>query len=147
MAETASERGQPLDEALQPGVAATGDGAVVGQHLGNAIEMPAPTAAAKPTRNVVWASRVARAVANRGARVETEPSIMPASAGWTTLSTVCRSSAGLCNPVRASAVMGGDVAQVGAGEVEHAHTARRPVSWASAGHRPRCRSILGGGRL
>src|SRR5437762_13485778 len=49
-----------------------------------AIDMPAPTAAARPTRNVVCASRVANAVANSGASVETEPSIIPARAGWTT---------------------------------------------------------------
>ena len=47
------------------------------------IEMPAPTLAARPTRKVVWVSCVAKAVAKIGAKVETEPSISPASPGCT----------------------------------------------------------------
>jgi hypothetical protein len=45
------------------------------------IEMPAPTEAASPTRNVVQVSCVAKAVAKIGASVDTEPSISPASPG------------------------------------------------------------------
>src|SRR5207247_4949124 len=43
--------------------------------------MPAPTLAARPTRNVSQLLCVAKAAANSGARVETEPSINPASPG------------------------------------------------------------------
>src|ERR1700686_430044 len=42
-----------------------------------AIEMPAPTDAARPTRNAVQLLLVANAAANTGARVETDPSIRP----------------------------------------------------------------------
>ena len=47
------------------------------------IEIPAPTEAASPTRNVVHVSWVAKAVAKIGARVETDPSISPANPGCT----------------------------------------------------------------
>jgi len=46
----------------------------------------APTAEARPTRKAVVRLRVAKAVAKRGARVETEPSIRPTRPGWMTLS-------------------------------------------------------------
>src|SRR5215208_3379770 len=49
--------------------------------------IPAPTAAAKPTRNVTPGSLVAKAVANSGASVETDPSIKPTRHGWTTRNT------------------------------------------------------------
>ena len=49
--------------------------------------MPAPTAAASPTRNVILGSLVAKAVANNGASVETDPSIKPTRHGWTTRNT------------------------------------------------------------
>ena len=49
----------------------------------NAIEMPAPTEAAMPTRNVCQVLWVAKAAANSGARVDTAPSIKPSSAGCT----------------------------------------------------------------
>src|SRR5215203_1206273 len=49
--------------------------------------MAAPTAAASPTRNVILESLVAKAVANNGASVETDPSIKPTSDGWTTRNT------------------------------------------------------------
>ena len=48
-----------------------------------AIEMPAPIAAASPTRKVDQVLCVAKAAANSGASVETEPSIRPASPGCT----------------------------------------------------------------
>ena len=51
---------------------------------------PAPTEAAIPTRNVSQVLWVAKAAANNGARVETEPSISPASPGWTTCRTNIR---------------------------------------------------------
>ena len=54
------------------------------------IEMPAPTEAAVPTRKVVQVSCVAKAVAKIGARVETEPSISPASPGCTQVRMNCR---------------------------------------------------------
>src|SRR5262245_3942602 len=57
--------------------------------------IPAPTAAARPTIRVVCGSRVANAVANSGASVETEPSISPASAGCTTRSRNACSSCSL----------------------------------------------------
>ncbi len=52
------------------------------------MEMPAPIEAARPTTKrlpgvAAWRS----AAANTGARVETEPSISPASPGWITRST------------------------------------------------------------
>jgi hypothetical protein len=47
----------------------------------NPIEIPAPSAAARPTRNVAQVCRVAKAAANNGARVETERSINPARPG------------------------------------------------------------------
>jgi hypothetical protein len=50
------------------------------------MEMPAPIAAARPTRKVGQLLWVAKAAANSGARVETEPSINPARPGW----TICR---------------------------------------------------------
>jgi hypothetical protein len=43
------------------------------------IEIPAPTEAARPTRNVCHVSPVAKAAAKIGASVDTEPSINPAS--------------------------------------------------------------------
>src|SRR5688500_11727858 len=49
--------------------------------------IPAPTAAASPTRNVILGSLVAKAVANNGASVETDPSIKPTRHGWTTRNT------------------------------------------------------------
>ncbi len=42
------------------------------------IEMPAPTEADRPIRNVCQVSCVAKAAANMGASVETDPSIRPA---------------------------------------------------------------------
>ena len=64
------------------------------------IEIPAPTAAAIPTTKVVCGLWVAKATAKIGARVETEPSISPASAGWTTRSTsACSSSAAGTSPI------------------------------------------------
>ncbi len=48
------------------------------------MEMPAPTEAAMPTRNVSQVLWVANAAANSGASVDTEPSIRPASPGCTT---------------------------------------------------------------
>src|SRR5215213_3259631 len=47
----------------------------------------APTAAARPTRNAIRGSLVAKAVANSGASVETDPSIKPTRHGWTTRNT------------------------------------------------------------
>ncbi len=49
----------------------------------NAMEMPAPTAAAAPMRKTVRELCVAKAVAKMGASVETEPSMRPARPGWT----------------------------------------------------------------
>ena len=48
-----------------------------------AIEMPAPTEAAMPTRKVAQVLWVAKAAANSGASVDTEPSISPARPGCT----------------------------------------------------------------
>jgi hypothetical protein len=47
------------------------------------MEMPAPTEAAIPTRKVAQVLCVAKAAANSGAKVETDPSINPASPGCT----------------------------------------------------------------
>ena len=47
------------------------------------MEMPAPTEADRPTRNVVHGLCVANAVAKIGASVDTDPSIKPASPGCT----------------------------------------------------------------
>ena len=55
-----------------------------------AIEMPAPIAAASPTRKVDQVLCVAKAAANSGASVETEPSISPARPGCTYCSTNMR---------------------------------------------------------
>jgi hypothetical protein len=52
--------------------------------------IPAPMAVAKPTRNAVRLSRVAKAAANNGASDEMEPSIKPANPGWMTLKTKAR---------------------------------------------------------
>src|SRR5215213_2445801 len=49
--------------------------------------IPAPTAAARPTRNVILGSLVAKAVAKSGASVETDPSIKPTRLGCTTRNT------------------------------------------------------------
>jgi hypothetical protein len=49
--------------------------------------MAAPTAAARPTKNVMRESPVAKAVANKGASVETDPSISPTKLGCTTFNT------------------------------------------------------------
>ena len=48
--------------------------------------MPAPIEAASPTVKASWLLLVAKAAAKTGARVETEPSIRPASPGC----TICR---------------------------------------------------------
>ena len=56
----------------------------------NAIETPAPTDAASPTRNVGHVSSVAKAAAKIGASVDMEPSMRPARPGWTTESTNLR---------------------------------------------------------
>ncbi len=55
-----------------------------------AIDMPAPSAAASPTRKVDQVLCVAKAAANSGASVETEPSIRPARPGCTYCSTNMR---------------------------------------------------------
>src|ERR1700730_11452607 len=52
----------------------------------NPIEIPAPTDAASPTKNASQLLCVAKAAANNGANVETDPSINPASPGCTTCS-------------------------------------------------------------
>src|SRR6266850_8541163 len=52
----------------------------------NAIEMPAPIDAASPTRNASQLLCEAKAAANNGASVETDPSIKPASPGCITCS-------------------------------------------------------------
>src|SRR5262245_16657525 len=72
----------------------------------NPMLMPAPTVAASPTRNVSQLLAVAKAAANSGASVETEPSISPASPGWMT----CRT-----NSLRrvSSSPPGGDSQRVG----------------------------------
>src|SRR5215469_12005915 len=57
-----------------------------------AILMPAPVAAAMPTRKAVNGLCVAKAVAKIGASVETEPSIRPASPGCTTRSRKLRAA-------------------------------------------------------
>jgi hypothetical protein len=57
------------DEAAQPRVTTTSQRFIVEERLGKASEMPAPTAAARPTRKVACASRVASAVKNCGASV------------------------------------------------------------------------------
>ena len=54
------------------------------------MEMPAPIAAASPTRNVAQVLCVAKAAANSGANVDTEPSIRPASPGCKYCSTNMR---------------------------------------------------------
>lgn len=46
-----------------------------------AMLIPAPTAAANPTKNAMRGSPVAKAVAKRGAKVETEPSMRPTKLG------------------------------------------------------------------
>ena len=56
--------------------------------------MPAPTEAARPTKNAPWELCVSPAAANSGASVETEPSISPSSAGCTFCSTNCAPSVG-----------------------------------------------------
>jgi hypothetical protein len=63
--------------------------------------MPAPSAAARPTTSVVCGLWVAKAVAKSGASVETEPSISPANAGWTTRSKkACSSCSAGTSPIR-----------------------------------------------
>src|SRR6266853_6416423 len=52
----------------------------------NPIEIPAPTEAARPTRNASQVLCEAYAAANSGASVDTDPSINPASPGCTTCS-------------------------------------------------------------
>ena len=54
------------------------------------MEMPAPTEAAMPTRNVSQVWWVAKAAANSGASVDTEPSISPTRPGCTNCSTNTR---------------------------------------------------------
>ena len=54
--------------------------------------MPAPADAARPTRNASLELCVANAEANTGASVETDPSINPASPGW----TICRTNNRRC---------------------------------------------------
>jgi len=56
----------------------------------NPIETPAPTEAAMPTRNVSQVLCVAKAAANSGASVDTEPSMRPARPGCTICSTNMR---------------------------------------------------------
>ena len=56
----------------------------------NAMLIPAPSAAASPTRNVGQFWCVAKAAANNGARVDTDPSIRPARPGCTYCKTKMR---------------------------------------------------------
>src|SRR5580658_1421320 len=51
-----------------------------------AMLTPAPRAVAAPVKNAVSGRWVARATANMGARVDSDPSISPLSAGWTRMS-------------------------------------------------------------
>ena len=83
MAEPANGGHEAADRTADPGRAAPGERTVVGQRLRKAMEMPAPTEAAMPTRNVCQVLCVANAAAKSGASVDTEPSISPASPGCT----------------------------------------------------------------
>src|SRR5210317_905577 len=56
------------------------------------MEIPAPTDAARPTKNVVQVSWVAKAVAKIGANVDTDPSISPANPGCTHVKTNWRAA-------------------------------------------------------
>ena len=58
----------------------------------NAIEMPAPIAVAMPAMNASNGLCVWSAIAKIGARVESEPSISPAIAGWARWSRNSRSA-------------------------------------------------------
>ena len=95
------------------------------------IKMPAPSAAARPTRKVCPVSPVAKAAANTGASVETEPSISPASPGCTQVSTKRRrssaSSAASASGVswRSLSAPARDVPTLGRGEVAQERTGAR----------------------
>ena len=56
----------------------------------NPMEIPAPTEAAMPTRNADQLSCVAKAAANSGASVDTDPSMRPTKPGCTICSTNMR---------------------------------------------------------
>ena len=83
MQESTEKRHQPSDRATKLRLAAAGQFTLSDKPSAKAMDMPTPTAAAKPTKNAVRDLCVANAVAKFGASVETEPSISPASAGCT----------------------------------------------------------------
>src|SRR5215472_11579648 len=60
-----------------------------------AMLTPAPTAVATPVKNAVRGRWVDRATAKMGARVDSDPSISPLSAGWTRVSRNGTESVGL----------------------------------------------------
>ena len=67
--------------------------------------MPAPTEAARPTRKVCQLLCVAKAAANSGASVDTEPSIRPARPGW----TYCRTKSRRARALLGRLGVGGEV--------------------------------------
>src|SRR6185369_4443232 len=70
-----------------------------------AMLTPAPSAVAAPVKNAVSGRWVASATAKMGARVDSDPSIRPLSAGWTRSSRNDRPPADSGAPARAMALM------------------------------------------
>ena len=98
--EDAAHKGhQPADHAAQIGMAAAGQAAVVGEGLGEAhADARAHRCRQTHQERGPAVLCVANAAANKGAKVDTEPSIKPTSPGWMTCNTKsCRAvSASSC---------------------------------------------------
>ena len=99
MADAAQEGHAAADHAAQPAAAAAGQAAVVGERLGEAHADARADGGRQADQERFPGIWVAKAAANSGASVETEPSIRPARPGCTTCKTNSRRTAVL--PLRA----------------------------------------------
>src|ERR1051326_2127973 len=86
VADAADHRHKPTDQAAHPGMAAAGEAAVIGERLGKSHADAGAERGCQSTRKAKCDSCRANAAAKTGASVETDPSMRPASPGW----TICR---------------------------------------------------------
>src|ERR1700722_14533152 len=95
-----------------------------------AMLTPAPRAVAAPVKNAVSGWWVARTTANIGARVDSDPSMSPLSAGWTRLSRNDRLSgvSGAVSTVAATVISGSFLRRWGALNLEQFQPERFDLS-------------------
>src|SRR6185503_242034 len=123
----ADEIGQGVAQTAK-GCHQAADGASSDNASAKPMLMPAPTEAASPTLNVASVFPVAKAAANKGASVDTEPSISPASPGWTKRNTNNRRAAS-CSWLNAPDVACASVISSAAASCRCSSWARSSRSW------------------